>query len=176
MTIPRTIRLYKVPKETQVPGIRPLEDRDVPAAAAMLRKYLTKFQLHQHFSDDEFRHWFSPREGVVNCFVVEDPETKKLTDMTSFYTLPSTIIGNDKYNTLKAAYSFYNVANKPSWDDLMTDSLILAKQLNFDVFNALNVMENDVFLSKLKFGIGDGHLQYYLYNWRCPEMDPKQVG
>ena len=32
------------------------------------------------------------------------------------------------------------------------------------------------FLEKLKFGIGDGNLQYYLYNWRCPKMDPTKIG
>lgn len=36
-------------------------------------------------------------------------------------------------------------------------------------------MENKVFLEKLKFGIGDGNLQYYLYNWKCPSMDPEKV-
>lgn len=36
-------------------------------------------------------------------------------------------------------------------------------------------MENKVFLEKLKFGIGDGNLQYYLYNWKCPPMEPDKV-
>lgn len=36
-------------------------------------------------------------------------------------------------------------------------------------------MENKVFLEKLKFGIGDGNLQYYLYNWKCPSMEPDKV-
>jgi glycylpeptide N-tetradecanoyltransferase len=45
-----------------------------------------------------------------------------------------------------------------------------------DVFNALNVMENEVFLEDLKFGAGDGSLHYYVYNWRCPEMQAKDVG
>lgn len=48
-------------------------------------------------------------------------------------------------------------------------------QKGFDVFNALDLMENKVFLEKLKFGIGDGNLQYYLYNWKCPPMDPDKV-
>ena len=48
--------------------------------------------------------------------------------------------------------------------------------MGFDVFNALDLMENKEFLEKLKFGIGDGNLQYYLYNWRCPQMNPHQVG
>lgn len=48
-------------------------------------------------------------------------------------------------------------------------------QKGFDVFNALDLMENKVFLEKLKFGIGDGNLQYYLYNWKCPPMEPDKV-
>lgn len=36
-------------------------------------------------------------------------------------------------------------------------------------------MENKTFLEKLKFGIGDGNLQYYLYNWKCPSMGPEKV-
>ena len=32
------------------------------------------------------------------------------------------------------------------------------------------------FLKELKFGIGDGHLQYYLYNWRCPTEIGKEIG
>lgn len=48
-------------------------------------------------------------------------------------------------------------------------------QRGFDVFNALDLMENKEFLEKLKFGIGDGNLQYYLYNWKCPFMEPEKV-
>lgn len=52
---------------------------------------------------------------------------------------------------------------------------LCVSQKGFDVFNALDLMENKVFLEKLKFGIGDGNLQYYLYNWKCPPMDPDKV-
>ena len=60
--------------------------------------------------------------------------------------------------------------------DLMRDALVCAKRVDMDVFNALNIMENDAFLKSLKFGIGDGHLQYYLYNWKCAEMESKDIG
>ena len=36
-------------------------------------------------------------------------------------------------------------------------------------------MDNTEFLEKLKFGIGDGNLNYYLYNWKCMEMKPARV-
>ena len=55
------------------------------------------------------------------------------------------------------------------------DILYCILQMGFDVFNALDLMENKDFLEKLKFGIGDGNLQYYLYNWKCPQMTPQQV-
>ncbi|KAF3818510.1 hypothetical protein GH733_011927 [Mirounga leonina] len=48
--------------------------------------------------------------------------------------------------------------------------------MRFNVFNALDLMENKTFLEKLKFGLGDGNLQYYLYNWKCPSMGAEKVG
>jgi glycylpeptide N-tetradecanoyltransferase len=178
MTITGTIRLYResLPKEPQTKGIRPLELKDCKEAFQLLNTHLQKYQLVQVFDEEEFKHWFMPRQNIMSSYVVQDPETKKLTDFCSFYTLNSTIIGNQKHPTLRAAYSFYNVSTKTSWPDLMTDALVLAKDQDFDVFNALDVMDNEAFFKKLKFGIGDGHLQYYLYNWRCPEMTPNQVG
>jgi glycylpeptide N-tetradecanoyltransferase len=44
------------------------------------------------------------------------------------------------------------------------------------VFNALDIMDNSEFLKDLKFGIGDGKLHYYLFNWRAKKMDPSGVG
>ena len=45
----------------------------------------------------------------------------EVTDVLSFYTLPSTVIGNPKHSSLKAAYSFYNVARTVELKDLMQD-------------------------------------------------------
>ena len=92
------------------------------------------------------------------------------------YYLITKLFFSNPPNSIKAAYSFYNVATSVSWVDLMSDALVLAKKLDFDVFNALDLMENVEFLEKLKFGIGDGNLQYYIYNWRCPQMNSKEVG
>ena len=48
--------------------------------------------------------------------------------------------------------------------------------VELDVFNALDVMENASIFESLKFGAGDGYLQFYLYNWKCPLLEPSQVG
>lgn len=47
----------------------------------------------------------------------------------------------------------------------------------FDVFNALDIMQNEPLFSDLKFGKGDGQLHYYCYNWRvAKQMQPSDVG
>ena len=53
---------------------------------------------------------------------------------------------------------------------------ILLPQDGYDVYNALDLMENKSFLKDLKFGIGDGDLRYYLFNWKCPKMEPQEIG
>lgn len=50
---------------------------------------------------------------------------------------------------------------------LMADALVLAKRQNFDVFNALSLMDNSLFLEQQKFGPGDGQLHYYLFNYKA---------
>jgi len=176
MTMQRTIKIYKLPTEPKTPGIRECVEADVPELTVLLMNYLESYQLTTHFSEADFRHWFLPRDGIINTFVVEDPTTHKLTDLVSFYTLPSTVLGNKNYSTLKAAYSFYNISTKTDLIQLVNDALIFAKQRDFDVYNALDIFENEKFLKPLKFGLGDGHLQYYLFNWKCPPMEPKNVG
>lgn len=40
--------------------------------------------------------------------------------------------------------------------------------MKFDVFNALSLLDNPLFLEQQKFGPGDGQLHYYLFNYRTP--------
>lgn len=176
MTMARTIKLYRLKDEFKCTGLRPMVTDDIPDACKLLNTYLQKFSLAPSYSEADFAHWFLPRDDVIYTYVRVDDTTGQLTDMTSFYCLPSSVIGHPHHTTLRAAYSFYHVATSCSWEQLMQDSLVAALRNNFDVYNALNVMENQSFFKSLMFGPGDGNLQYYLYNWRCTEMNPNQVG
>lgn len=171
MTMARTLKLYGLKPDTTIPGIRPLAKEDVPAAKKLLSEYLSQFKQHVNFTEEEFAHWLLPRKGVIYSYVVEDPETKEITDLTSFYSLPSSIIKNPNYKTLNAAYSFCNATTKTPLVELMRNALILAKRNDFDVFNALDLAENSKFFRELHFHIGDGMLHYYLYNWKCQPLD-----
>ncbi|GKA69336.1 ADP-ribosylation factor 1, partial [Tanacetum coccineum] len=48
---------------------------------------------------------------------------------------------------------------------LMNDALIVAKQKDFDVFNALDLIHNETFLKELKYGTGDGVEILLIYNF-----------
>ena len=52
----------------------------------------------------------------------------------------------------------------------------MSREEGCDVFNALNVMDNDEFLHDLRFGMGDGNLNYYLFNWKCADVNPEEIG
>ena len=115
-----------------------------------------------------------PRQDVVECYV--KITNGVVTDVCSFYHLPSSVIGHPKHSKLNAVYSYYNVATTIPFIDLMRDALVLARRNGADVFNALNVQGNGPIFEPLRFGVGDGNLQYYVYNWKAPEIDPLDIG
>ncbi|CAG8491788.1 11748_t:CDS:2, partial [Acaulospora colombiana] len=180
----RHIKKYKLPSETSTPGIRPMLEKDVSQVRELLNAYMEKFNFVAVFkTDEDIKHWILTKENVVWSYVVEvNPETKKITDFVSFYYLPSSVIGNPIHKTVNAVYLFYYAvqeseekAIKSRLQSLMKDALILAKSKNMDVFNCLDILENKFFIEDLRFGPGDGYLNYYMYNWRCREMGSENV-
>ncbi|ORX37031.1 Myristoyl-CoA:protein N-myristoyltransferase, N-terminal domain-domain-containing protein [Kockovaella imperatae] len=191
-TITRLVKQCAVPPHTQTPGLREMVKADVPQVGTLLRKYLARFDIYQTFSkDEEIEHWFLSGQGVNEsgmrvkqvtwAYVIEDPTTHLITDLVSFYSLPSSIMNHKKYDVLEAAYLFYYASDAifspcGSSDDaathevkakqklgerlnaLMGDLLILAKNAGFDVVNALTILDNNTFLDDQKFGGGNGFL------------------
>ena len=176
MTMARTMKLYKVPDSCSIPGFRSMSQSDVDQVFQLLSEKLSGYKVSPKFTCEEIAHWLLPRKNVVYSYVVQDPVTSKITDFASFYSLPSSVLGNDKHKTLFAAYQFWTCAKTVSLSALTTDVFAMSKQEGFDVFNALDLMENLEIFEPLKFGIGDGLLQYYLYNWSMASFKPNELG
>ncbi|KNZ53268.1 glycylpeptide N-tetradecanoyltransferase, partial [Puccinia sorghi] len=225
VSIARLKRMYDCPAQPQLPGFREIEAQDVDAVAVLLRRYMSRFDLLPVMSNEEVRHNFISGKGtgpVVNgrrnqqvtwTYVVENPTTHSITDMVSFYHLPSTAMNCTPHQTIDAAYLFYyattaapscahsapptqaqeehsqvaltDSTEQHTWSQenpeerqvlkkrlicLMGDALTMAQQANFDVFNALTLMDNSLFVKELQFGAGDGYLHYYLYNWKVHQI------
>lgn len=174
----RYVKFHKLPADVSNQQMRLMTDKDVPRVTYLLNQYLAKIKIHINFNEEEVAHFLLPRKGVLYSYVVETFEDKKkmVTDFYSFYALPSTILQHMDYDLLKVAYSWYNVSTTGRLEQGMKDLLIIAKQEDFDVFNCLDLMENESFMKNLKFGVGDGRLQYYMYNYRVKGIQPSDVG
>ncbi|KAL8824714.1 MAG: hypothetical protein Q9191_004870 [Dirinaria sp. TL-2023a] len=176
----RQLTKYRLPSSTSTKGLRPMQRRDVDAVHSLLNRYLERFEMAPKFDISEVAHWLvhddHSAEQVMWSYVVEDPNTKQITDFFSFYCLESSVIGNRKHEVVRAAYIFYYASEtafeenehglKERLNELMHDALILAKKFNFDVVNALTLLDNPLFLERQKFGAGDGQLHFYLFNYR----------
>ncbi|KAK2855713.1 hypothetical protein FQN49_004918 [Arthroderma sp. PD_2] len=176
----RQIARNQLPTETSTPGLRPMQAKDISAVSNLLNRYMKRFDLSQTFTEEEISHLFIDKEQtsetVVYSFVVEEQDTHEITDFVSFYSLESSVIQHEKHNNVRAAYLYYYATETAFAEKekglkerlllLMNDALIIAKKEQFDVFNALTLHDNPLFLEKLKFGAGDGQLHYYLFNYR----------
>lgn len=175
MTLARTIKLFKTLDAPKTKGFRAMVPEDVEQVSVLLEKKLNQFKLAPQLSADEVAHWLLPQKNVIYTYVVADAGGT-VTDFVSFYSLPSSVLGNEKHKTLFAAYQFWTAANTVSLADLTNDVFVKARQEGFDVFNALDLMENHPIFEPLKFGIGDGLLHYYLFNWSCAPMPANDIG
>ena len=71
MTLQRTIKLYKLPEDIKTSGFRKLQTKDLKKVQKLLTAYLNRFDLAPVFDYEEMVHWFTPKENVVDSFVVE---------------------------------------------------------------------------------------------------------
>ncbi|KAI1124887.1 N-myristoyl transferase [Nemania abortiva] len=183
-TIEKEAERLAVPDETVTPNLRPMAAADVPAVHALLTKYLARYDVAPIFREDEIQHHFlfkpldqDTGQPVLQTHVVEDAEKQIITDLVSFWVMPTTVLDHKTYESIDIAWCGY-YASAAAWDEggdlkarlvaLLGDALILAKKAGCDVFNALTTADSPLFLNEaeLKFRPGDGMLNWYLYNYR----------
>lgn len=127
MNMARTIKLYKV-ADHPTHNLIPLQDKHIKSAYKLLTDRLKKYPLHPIFSEAEFKHFMLPREDIIYTYVLLNDDNQ-VTDLMSFYNLPSTVVHHPVHNQIKAAYAFYNVATTIPLKDLMSNALIMAKKV-----------------------------------------------
>jgi glycylpeptide N-tetradecanoyltransferase len=66
------------------------------------------------------------------------------------------------------AYLYYYGHTENKLVDIVKYALYFAyneADIQFDTFNCLNIMDNASFTEELKFNLGSGVLNYYMYNY-----------
>lgn len=86
-----------------------MTEADIPQVTRLLKTYLSGRKIHINFTEDEVRHFFLPQDNVIYSYVC-GPEGGKLTDIFSFYCLPSQVLKHAEHKMLWVAYSYYNVS------------------------------------------------------------------
>ncbi|GLD62945.1 glycylpeptide N-tetradecanoyltransferase 2-like isoform X1 [Lates japonicus] len=175
MNLQRALKFHRLPEVTKTKGLRPMTKEDVVGTHSLLQTNGSKFHLSPILSLQEVAHWLLPQENVIDTYVVE-ADDGSLTDVVSFYGVSFKVLNHPVHTGLRAAHLLYIASTATDLADLMEDAVVLAKSKGFDIFSALDVMDNKTFLEKLKFSISDKNLHYYLYNWMCPNMSPDKVG
>merc|ERR1712166_1501310 len=138
------------------------------------------------FSEDELAHCLlSESPGIIYSYVIE--RAGKITDFTSFYCVPSTILKPPADNPdgpkeivgeIKNGYMYYTACTTVTEEDMLANLLVLGKKEDFDVFTVLSCYGLKDFITgdKCNFGRGTGILKYYLYNWQGPTMEDTEMG
>ncbi|KAL3967749.1 hypothetical protein ACER0C_029782 [Sarotherodon galilaeus] len=175
MNLQRALKFNRLPEVTKVQGLRPMTREDIPGIHSLLQTNFCKFHLSPILSVQDVEHLLLPRENVIDTYVVEG-DNGALTDIVSFYSFSSRVLNHPVHTSLRGARLLYVVSTRTKLVNLMEDTLVLAKSRGFDVFSAIDVMDNKSFLEKLKFSVSNQSVHYYLYNWMCPNMSPDKVG
>ena len=151
----RMIQRNKLPDHTSTEGWRAMKESDIDAVHDLLGRYLKRFQLAQELTREEIQHWFvskatAPEDRVVWAFVVE--KEGKITDLTSFYCLESSVIGETakKHDKIRAAYLFYYAS-----EEAFKDSEKGLKQRLQDIIGDLLIEAKGVSSSKVRGLLSD---------------------
>jgi glycylpeptide N-tetradecanoyltransferase len=54
--------------------------------------------------------------------------------------------------------------------------MVIAKNKGVDCFYSIDIMESRQYLDELKFEADLGNLHYYMYNWKCADIDTHELG
>jgi glycylpeptide N-tetradecanoyltransferase len=171
--IPPNSQQIELEKNTTIGWKRTLPQH-IPQITSILNTYLSGLKIYPIFNEQLCTHSFLNRSKIISSFVVENNGI--VTDFGSYFHLPSTIYNHPIYSKLYAAYSFYNVVTTISLKTLFNNLLVSAKSEEIDVFNALNIMDNNSIFNSLYFKEGSGNLNYYIFGDLSDSVKPEEIG
>jgi glycylpeptide N-tetradecanoyltransferase len=173
LTVEEIEKTHKLPDSFTIPNFVKIEERHLDQLFERFNEYMEKYNYHPIFTKEEMAHIFLNNNFVV-CYVVED-DNGNVIDFISYYVLESRVLKSEKWQFIKKGYLYYYTCLGETSFKLIKNILIAAKNNEIDVMNALDIMENGCIFDELRFGMGNGSLYYYLYNWRIRPLKNIQI-
>ena len=155
----------------------------------LYRLFISRFNVYCEYSEEEFENMLIDNKFVKSYVVVEND---KVVDFMSYYVLPYSIENVDEQ--INCAYLFLHSCNKITGGDMVEKMFQILKINEMDLLHVTDTMlMSDVLLTKElknaqnsdaddydnvfehKFLKGNGKLHFNLFNWKCPEIKPRQI-
>lgn len=107
------VKRNKVPSDFALEKgfFREMQKKDLSDVLKLMKVHFAQFKLHPHYTQEDIGHLLLPRDKVVYTYVVENTEDKeglKITDLVSFYRLPTQILKPEglPYDTIEVILAF----------------------------------------------------------------------
>jgi len=170
LNLQELIKKMKLPSKVSTNGWRSIQITDSKQVCELLNK--SKYKLQRIFETQDIEYLFKNIPKVISSYVVENNGI--ITDFGSFYQV--SLHNLNKQNIISISYCYYYAHTTISLETLIQNLLIESNNQKCDVFNCLDIMDNVSFFENLKFDIGTGNLNYYLYNYGLGKCNPNDVG
>ena len=166
-----------------------MKNEDLTTVYELYKYFSSRFNIYCHYTEQELGQLLLNND-FVNSYVVMDGE--KIVDFASYYKLPYLIENSEE--KINSAYMFLYSCTTVSPDTIIDNLLKIAKKENYDVLNVLDVgLVGDMLLTselnngdesdeesyehvyEHKFLKGTGKIYFNFFNWKCPEIRPRQL-
>lgn len=151
--------------------------------------FMSRFNIYCNYTEQEFKNILLDNKFVKSYVIMND---NKVIDFVSYYEL--SYFMDDSIDKINAGYLFLHSCNNISIDEIIENLLKLMKYNNIDILNITdNMLMSEVILTKVfkndensdnedcekvyehKFLKRNKKLHFNFFNWRCPEITPKQI-
>lgn len=123
-----------------------------------------KFLMHEELDYGSFCYNFANRENVI-CTVYNEDEQ----EFASFFIINTKCV--QKSLMIKRAYLYY-WSGSP---DIVSDAVSIASSMSVDMFDLLDIADNNGLIDRLSLSEGTGMLRYHLYNIRENTIPNEQL-
>jgi ribosomal protein S18 acetylase RimI-like enzyme len=167
-----------------------MEEKHLDSVLKLYNSYMEKFNIYHNYDKNSLQDLLFNK--FVKSYVILNSELQVM-DFLSYYEL----ITSHESNKIISGNLYLHTCNNISLDTIIRNMIIIMEHNKIDLFNVTDIAGiNDSLLSKeydlsdnsdndqvqnkehvyeQKFIKGTKKLYLNFFNWRCPELKPKQV-
>ena len=146
--------------------MQPLNIYDCTQCCKLLNKFLLKYNISRCFTINQFINHFM-NNNIIKCYVIK--KDGLITDFISWYVMDTLII--NKNDLLSKGFMYYYFNNSIDLKLLVGYVINMMYYDNIDVIDCLNIMNYPDVFEDLGFVLGNGYINYYMYNWKCSKIN-----